>query len=119
MATELGVAGPGLQTVLRSTALMTMKSVALDGAPAATTTSRAKRCGMVRKVAGMVTSTSRLETTFTAPPGCVVMSTPSRRTCVLAETKPEPKILTPGSAADEVSVACGKKALGIPPMAPG
>src|SRR6266852_2768598 len=68
MATELGVGGPGLQATVMSTDLMTMKSAALDCTPPLITSS-AKRWGVDRNSAGMVTSTSRLETTFTLPPG--------------------------------------------------
>src|SRR5258707_14085576 len=76
---------------------------------------------MPRKEAGMVTSTSRppLRGGPTSPASNV---TPSRRTC-MPETKPVPKIFTPGKSqlvAGGVGVvhteaACGTRALGRPP----
>src|SRR6516164_1271507 len=75
----------------------------------------------------MVTSTSRpfAAILVTLPPW-VVMSTPSRRTC-RPETNPEPKIFTPDrlqvpagepAGGTQVNVACGTKALGMPPITP-
>src|SRR5437870_249374 len=54
------------------------------------------------------------------------MDVPSRRTCVV-ESKPEPKICTPaksqvvagGVGVVQVSVACGTRALEMPPITPG
>src|SRR5229473_6114783 len=47
------------------------------------------------------------------------MNVPSRRTCDTPGAKPEPKICTPGRSLVEASVACGTRALGMPPMTPG
>ncbi len=47
------------------------------------------------------------------------MNVPSMRTCDTPGAKPEPKICTPGRSLVEASVACGTRALGMPPMAPG
>src|SRR5579864_2381831 len=114
MTTELGDAGPGLQATFMSTALITKKSTGLDIVLPLATCS-AYSCGSVRNDAGMVAVITRpLGSTTTFPAG---MAAPSRRTC--APAGKEPKICTPARSLEEVRVACGTSALGIPPMMPG
>src|SRR5260370_29241951 len=115
IATELGVGGPGLQATVMSTDLMTMKSVALDCTPPLITSS-AKRCGADKNEAGIVAVIFLpLGSTATLADG---MAAPSRRTFA-PEVKPEPKICTPARSLAEVRVACGTRAVGIPPITPG
>src|SRR5215472_4031029 len=67
----------------------------------------------------MVTSTSRpFAAMLSMLPPCVMMSTPSKRTC-MPEAKPVPKICTPCKGCVEVRVPCGTRAFGIPPITPG
>src|SRR5579864_5445604 len=115
IVTELGVAGPGLQATLISTALMTKKSVVLDCTPLLMTSS-AYRCGSDKKEEGIVAVINRpLGSTDTFAVGIGV---PSSLTCA-PEAKPAPKICTPAKSLAEVRVACGTRALGMPPMMPG
>src|SRR5947207_2762923 len=97
MATPIGfvpvlTSGTGSLTDLR-----TRKSVTLEWT-LPTVTSRAKRCGIERKDAGMVTVSCLSLTTWQLLEGQDAIDVPSKFTCA-PEAKPVPKIWTPARSA--------------------